>query len=532
MEKVLLVDCTATLGHVRDFHCGGLLAIGTVLQDAGYEVELLEYPQAELGEHYWQEPDWDVRVAKDLLARGSRTLLFHTLNLNYLDTVRLAKVAKELDPSVRIAFGGPQAAHTAAESMAAFPYVDLICIGEADDTIVPIVRYLQGELPAEEVPGVLYRDAEGAVRTTPLPECPPALDELPWPDYSLVGGLAGEAEYPVPVDTGRGCPFTCRFCSTRGFHRRRVRVRPIDSVVGELRRLRDLYGRTDFEFNHDLFTARRDKVIEFCDALIAEELNVTWKCSARVDTLDDELLDKMAAAGCVRIFLGVETGSQRMQDIINKKLDTSTLVPVVKSLLERNITPRLAFVYGFPEETEDDLKETMSLIVTAIRLGVDDFQIWPLIYLPGTVYTEQEAGNLVFHKDNPLVEMAYRPMTTWEAEVVEANPSIFPFFYDRPTPVTQKYQGLELFWMTFHEPLVRHYPAAYIRMIDAFGGDLLDLFLALQTRMPDFGERSINAWIASEGDAEEYQRLIAPAFVEFIMGLGEAESGEILALMQ
>src|SRR5262249_8992500 len=121
-----------------------------------------------------------------------------------------------------------------------------------------------------------------------------------------------------PLELGRGCPFSCTFCSTNDFFRRRFRLKSPAHMIAEMRRVKETYGIDSFELVHDMFTVDRKRVVEFCEALIASQEEFTWGCSARTDCVDEELIAFMARAGCRGIFFGIETGSRRMQRIIDK----------------------------------------------------------------------------------------------------------------------------------------------------------------------------------------------------------------------
>src|SRR5205809_1059956 len=123
------------------------------------------------------------------------------------------------------------------------------------------------------------------------------------------------------LELGRGCPFACTFCSTNDFFRRNFRLRSPNRMLQDMRVIASTYAIRDFELVHDMFTVDRRRVAAFCEAMITSREEFTWSCSARTDCIDEELLELMARAGCRGIFFGVESGSERMQKIIDKHLD-------------------------------------------------------------------------------------------------------------------------------------------------------------------------------------------------------------------
>src|SRR6185312_1909663 len=119
------------------------------------------------------------------------------------------------------------------------------------------------------------------------------------------------------------------FCSTNDFFRRNFRLRSPVRILRDMRDLAVSYGLTDFDLVHDMFTVDRRRVVAFCETMIASGENFTWSCSARTDCVDGELLTLMAHAGCRGLFFGIETGSARMQAIIEKDLDLMRAAEII-----------------------------------------------------------------------------------------------------------------------------------------------------------------------------------------------------------
>ena len=126
-----------------------------------------------------------------------------------------------------------------------------------------------------------------------------------------------------------------------------------------------------FSLVHDMYTVDRKRVVAFCETLLASQEQFRWGCSARTDCVDDELLRLMAEAGCTGIFFGIETGSQRLQRVINKKLDLDEARARIEEADRCGITMSVALIIGFPEETRDDLRDTVHFFIDfhAVRRG-------------------------------------------------------------------------------------------------------------------------------------------------------------------
>src|SRR5262249_11540905 len=152
------------------------------------------------------------------------------------------------------------------------------------------------------VPGLTYR-SKGQPRRTPNAAVIKDLDALPTPAYHLTGELRGAPR--ATLEMGRGCPFSCTFCSTNDFFRRNFRLRSPERILQDMRSLAVAYGVSDFDLIHDMFTVDKRRVVVFCKAMIASGEKFTWACSARTDCVDEELLELMAEAGCQGLFFGI-----------------------------------------------------------------------------------------------------------------------------------------------------------------------------------------------------------------------------------
>lgn len=256
-------------------------------------------------------------MCKYLLELEPDVVSFYSLCSSYHINIMLSKRIKELNKNVFVLFGGPQASLTAEKTLKAFSWVDYIGMDEGEETIVAILRAIVDRL--DKMPsGIAYRNPENEceIIITESKECD--IDRMEYIDYSLVD-MDGVTS--IPIDVGRGCPFGCIYCSTKTFWKRKFRLKSISRIISELERLKEKYQINNFAFVHDLFTVNKLSVIEFCENVIGRKLNITWSCSARLDTLSEPLLDYMYEAGCRRIFLGIETGSPKMQKLINKNLN-------------------------------------------------------------------------------------------------------------------------------------------------------------------------------------------------------------------
>jgi hypothetical protein len=258
------------------------------------------------------------------------------------------------------------------------------------------------------------------------------LDTLPFPAFHLYPHME-KCTY-IPLELGRGCPFACTFCSTNDFFRRRFRLKSPQHMLAEMRRIKDTYGIQSFDLVHDMFTVDRKRVAEFCHALLDSGEKFYWGCSARSDCIDDQLIELMAQAGCRGIFFGIETGSARLQTIIDKGLDLDEAAERIGTCDKFEIKTAVSLITGFPEETTSDLRDTVGFFMDSLRYDWADPQLCILAPLADTPIYKQHRSNLIF--DDVISDMSFQGWKQDPADVkmIEDYPELFPNFYSVPTP--------------------------------------------------------------------------------------------------
>lgn len=454
----------------------GVLSLGAVLEARHDTVRVVDLDQAYLT--YLDSPN-QVRSfaeeAANLIASDSADVYgFSTICSSYPLTVRIAQAVKAVRPGSMVLFGGPQATVVDRQTLTAFPFIDCVLRGESEITLPALLEELAGDRQLSRVPSLTFRCGFELRRTASAPVIED-LDAIPTPAFHLTGSLRGLTR--APLELGRGCPFACTFCSTNDFFRRKFRLRSPGRVIREMRDMANTYGIQQFELIHDMFTVDRRRVVSFCEAVMASGDGFQWSCSARTDCVDNELLDLMARAGCVGIFYGVESGSQRMQKVMDKHLDIEQARQVVAETERLGMASTVSLITGFPEETEVDLRQTLRMFMFAARYPQSTPYVNILAPLAETPIHLKHRDQLTLGDlcSDMSQQGPVRDQEDWN--LIDQHPDIFPNFYLLPTPHLDRGRLLEL--REFALNAVSHF-RWLLCSIDQTTHEIYDLFLLWQ----------------------------------------------------
>lgn len=294
--------------------------------------------------------------------------------------------------------GGPHVSAIPVETLRDNPHIDYVVRHEGEYTFQELLRALEAKASPGTVQGLAYREKGEPVLTAPRPAIQ-NLDELPWPAWELVpmdkyyfADPRAGIKKMASVTTSRGCPFNCIFCFS--MHGKKIRYRNPKLVVDEIEELKRRYG-TEYIFFHDeTLTFDRARTLLMLQDMIDRKLNVEWTCMTRAASLDDEVVAMMAASGCTRASLGIESGSQKILDAAKKHVDQPTLRRAFQLLDKHGIEGRGSLILGLPGETPETIRETIDFIKT-LDVKVAAFNI--VTPYPGTVLYDMAKSGQGIH---------------------------------------------------------------------------------------------------------------------------------------
>jgi radical SAM superfamily enzyme YgiQ (UPF0313 family) len=362
----------------------GLLYLSSHLKARGFDVDVFDSTFRTFEEY------------RALLSRTRPPVVGLYCNLMTKRSVlRMATAARESGATVVL--GGPEPPHYAAEYLA--HGTDVVVVGEGERTLEELLPRLRARSDARElhdVDGLVFRGADGVVRTRPRALIAD-LDAQPLPDRDAVdlspylrAWRERHGRGSISLTTARGCPYTCRWCSRSVFgetHRRRSPA----AVADEVGRILDRYRPDMLWYVDDVFTIHGGWIRQFADEMERRGLRVPFECISRAERIDDSVADALARLGCFRLWIGSESGSERVLAAMDRRMTAEQVRSATRRLQARGIEVGLFVMLGYESEEEDDLRATVDHLK---RTRADTFLTTVAYPIKGTPYYEETASRL------------------------------------------------------------------------------------------------------------------------------------------
>ena len=376
----------------------GLLYIASVVENIGYDVSVCD---ASIN-------NMDFRQVRKELQKDCYDVIGITTFTGTRESAYFcAEIAKEENKESTIVLGGPHVTFLSEITLNKLPCVDVVVRGEGELTFLELVQKISKGESYKNIKGITVRDDNGLPYSTPDREAIKNLDTMPFPARHLVPmqkyfkeAIKHERHLRTPattVITSRGCIGNCIFCSSPKMWGRRVRRRTTRNVIEEIEYLHNQYDVKDVFFMDDTFTINRKWVTKFCRELVQSEIDISWRCLGRVDTVDLNLLVSMKQAGCYHINYGIESGSQKTHKIIGKGIRIEQATKAIRLTKKAGLFVGADFMIGFPHETTEDMQETFRFIKNS---PLDNFALNVPWILAGTTLYNQ---TLVEEKINETI---------------------------------------------------------------------------------------------------------------------------------
>ena len=348
----------------------GLLSIGTYLKQHGHEVRI--YDRCVEKTKYKKlvsEFKPDIVGVSVMSSRGLK------------DAIMISKYIKSL--GIKVVWGG-QLPSMQTDLVMNSGYVDIISFGEGEETWKELLECFKNNGDLKNILGIVFKE-NGQIIHNP---CRPFSDlrDMPVSDWSLLDTPKYMQTYlgcqkMMYIYSSKGCPGRCAFCSNVNFHKSTHRKRPNEYVIEEIKYLIDNHGLDGVYFSDELWCLKKEDMLDFCQRVHDNNLNFRWGVQLRIGMFNEEDYQTMYDAGCRWILFGIETGSREMQKKIHKNIDFNKVVPTFEILKKIGYVTIGSFILGYPDETEEQLRDTVNLINA---IGPNFASVFHFTPLPGT----------------------------------------------------------------------------------------------------------------------------------------------------
>ncbi len=248
--------------------------------------------------------------------------------------------------------------------------VDYLIIGEGEETTLELYNAISKKLPVNDIHGIAYLEKGKVIRTAARIKMKD-LSELPLPNRAAIPVQKyldvwkhNHGQSSMTVSTQRGCPYTCKWCST-AVYGQSYRRRPAAMVAQELKMLKDTYQPDSIWFVDDVFTVSHKWIKSFYEEVIKQGASIPFECITRAERLNDEVLQLLKEAGCYRIWIGAESGSQKIIDAMDRRVDVDVVKTAIQKTNALDIETGTFIMLGYPQEDESDIKKTVQYLKDA-----------------------------------------------------------------------------------------------------------------------------------------------------------------------
>lgn len=379
----------------------------------------------------------------------------YTFDLKFIKEALSA--IKNINSRIVTIIGGPHPSAVPIETMEYFGgNLDFVYQGEAEKGLPLLIDYLDGNhINLSDIPGLVWKEAS-TIRINE-PYFHNDLDILGFPSWDLMlPHTYPEAQhgafykkFPIaPIILTRGCPYSCTFCAGKVVSGKRLRKRSVKNVINEIQILYKDYGIREFHIVDDNFTLDISYAKDFLKQLIAQNLDISLATpnGIRMDCIDGELLALLKQSGLYLISLGIESGSDRILNLMKKNLSVNIIKEKVRFIRTFGFDIAAFFIVGFPGETEEDIRKTIKL---SLELDLTRANFFTYLPFPGTTSYQalKEDGELdnVDWRNFYFMNAAYVPKGLSRKKLKSLQRSAFFRFYLRPKIFLRNLTGIKSF---------------------------------------------------------------------------------------
>jgi hypothetical protein len=420
----------------------GLLTIAAVLESDGMHVSIVDMNVRGITDHDWVEVDFHEHALVSILATNPDVVGFTSMALESHVCLEMARQVKAVDPKIVIVLGGPHFSAISKDVLEFYPWVDYVIAGEGELAILNLLRRLQGKAAPGGLTNVALRtgrDIQLNREFKPLQ----TLEALPFPAYHLVNLPLYFSTNPMRLldyEHGRGCIFKCSFCYSPAHWGQGSQVKQAQRILDEVFRLGGL-GAQHLFFVQDNFPNSMAVANTICDALAEARTGLTWNCYATLPHLVPDLLDRLAAAGCTSVFVGVDAVSSDSKSAFAKHFfkGWEALAQKLDACLTRGIVPTCAFMVDPPVSSAANTDSVLNVALFARMMGCGIRLNTLTLYNQSATAADLSGSSRTYTNLKPLL-LLDTPRIMHENSYARERPGLFPFHHTHlPLPLYRKF---------------------------------------------------------------------------------------------
>ena len=298
-----------------------------------------------------------------------KVVAIYTNLMTKIDVVKLIKTLKTLQYDFpKVILGGPDVSYNLENYLNTG--ADFLIIGEGEETTYELYQSIIHGSDISKIDGIAYLDNDAVVKNQPRTKFR-ELDELPLPNREAIPNQKyldtwkkNHGESSMTISTQRGCPYTCKWCST-AVYGQSYRRRPPHLVAAEMKMLKEKYNPDAIWFVDDVFTISHKWLTAFHEEVVKQKAQIRFECITRAERLNEEILRLLKEAGCFRIWIGAESGSQKVIDLMDRRVDVNHVKKMIQDTNALGIETGTFVMVGYPGEEEGDILETIQYLKEA-----------------------------------------------------------------------------------------------------------------------------------------------------------------------
>jgi radical SAM superfamily enzyme YgiQ (UPF0313 family) len=374
----------------------GIACLAAYLRERGVPVSILDAVALKYS---------NTQTLNEIIRQKPHLVGFSTTIFNIANTYSIIQAIKQACPDILTVIGGYGVVFSPDLLGSRLAEIDFFIKGEGEKPLYSLIEAMAGEGRYQDIPGLIWRE-DGVVRSNP-PGQPTDINSLPLPALDLLP-QANYAMHPpfninpplCLVETARGCGWHCNFCSLP----RQLRQKSPARVIEEIKWAKNLYRANEIHFVDPTFPAGKDRFFDLATGLKRNFPKLSWSCKSRVELIDSDVAECLKDTGCYLVSLGVESGSQKMLDALNKGSTVNEIRTALRLLKKHGVRSLAYIMFGAIGETDETVRETMELLFDlkpdyALFAGLmpDPLSLLLKNISSGGSFTEEDVFNLYYN---------------------------------------------------------------------------------------------------------------------------------------